>query len=74
MSFWEHIEELIRRLKVVLYALVISTVAMMVLPANIFYLNQPGLYEPLIANFEGDKRSGSSPRRKISRHGACGSY
>lgn len=49
MSFWEHIDELIRRLKVVLYTLVISTVAMMVLPANIFFLNQPSLYEPLIA-------------------------
>jgi sec-independent protein translocase protein TatC len=49
MSFWEHTEELVRRLKVVLYTLVISTVLMMVLPANFSFLNNPfEFYEPLV--------------------------
>jgi sec-independent protein translocase protein TatC len=50
MSFWEHTEELVRRLKVVLYTLVISTVMMMVLPANPSFISNPlGYYEPLVA-------------------------
>lgn len=50
MSFWEHTEELIRRLKVVLYTLVISTIVVMVLPANPSFISNPlGYYEPLVA-------------------------
>jgi sec-independent protein translocase protein TatC len=50
MTFWEHTEELIRRLKIVLYTLVISTVVMMVLPANPSFISNPlGYYEPLVA-------------------------
>jgi sec-independent protein translocase protein TatC len=50
MSFWEHAEELVRRLKVVLYTLVISTVLMMILPSNFSFLNNPfEFYEPLVA-------------------------
>jgi sec-independent protein translocase protein TatC len=54
MSFWEHTEELVKRLKVVLYTFIISTIAMMVFPANLASLaNNPlsffEFYEPLIA-------------------------
>lgn len=50
MSFWDHTEELARRLKVVIYMLAISTVAAMVFPANMSFLNNPfEFYEPLIA-------------------------
>jgi sec-independent protein translocase protein TatC len=54
MSFWEHAEELAKRLKVVLYTFIISTIAMMVFPANLVSLvNNPlgffEFYEPLIA-------------------------
>jgi sec-independent protein translocase protein TatC len=54
MTFWEHTEELVKRLKVVLYTFIISTVAMMIFPANLFsLLNNPlsffEFYEPLIA-------------------------
>jgi sec-independent protein translocase protein TatC len=48
MSIWEHSEELAARLKIVLYTLIISTVAMMVLPANLsFFQNPLQSYEPL---------------------------
>ncbi|MEM0008352.1 MAG: twin-arginine translocase subunit TatC [Candidatus Bathyarchaeia archaeon] len=50
MSFWDHTKELIRRLKVVLYTLVISTVLMMVLPSNFSFFSNPfEFYEPLVA-------------------------
>jgi len=50
MSFWEHTEELARRLKVVFYTLAVSTVVMMVLPANLSFFSNPfEFYEPLIA-------------------------
>ena len=49
MGFWEHSEELAVRLKIVLYTLIISTVAMMVLPANLaFFQNPLQSYEPLV--------------------------
>lgn len=48
MTFWEHMEELANRLKVVLLVLFASTVAMMILPANIFSLKNPQTYEPLV--------------------------
>ena len=50
MSFWDHTEELAKRLRVVLYTLVISTVVMMVLPADLSFLKNPmQFYDPLIA-------------------------
>jgi len=49
MTFWEHTAELLRRLKAVLYVLVISTIAMMALPANTSFFNNPfRFYEPLV--------------------------
>ncbi len=54
MTFWEHTDELVKRLKVVLYTFVITTIAMMVFPANLMSLVYNPLdffkfYEPLIA-------------------------
>jgi len=50
MTFWEHTEELAKRLKNVLYILVISTVAMMILPADLSFLKNPlQFYNPLVA-------------------------
>ncbi len=50
MSIWDHVEELAKRLKIVLYTIVISTIAMMVFPANLSFLTNPlEFYEPLIA-------------------------
>jgi sec-independent protein translocase protein TatC len=49
MAFSEHIEELRIRLKVVIYCLLISSIAMMVIPANIDFIRDPlSFYEPLI--------------------------
>ena len=50
MSFWEHTEELTKRLRIVLYTLFISTVAMMILPADLSFLKNPlQFYNPLVA-------------------------
>lgn len=50
MSFWEHTDELANRFKIVLYTLLISTVAMMVLPGDLSFLRNPWeFYNPLIA-------------------------
>jgi len=54
LAFWEHTEELIRRLKVGFYALIISTAVMMVFPANLsLVFSDPSgfleYYEPLVA-------------------------
>ena len=50
MTLWEHTDELGRRFKIVLYVLIISTVAMMILPANPSFLRNPlQFYDPLVA-------------------------
>jgi sec-independent protein translocase protein TatC len=54
MTFWEHTEELLGRLKVPFYTLIISTAIMMVFPANLplVFSNPSGFleyYEPLVA-------------------------
>ena len=50
ITFWEHTEELANRLKIVLYVLAISTVTMMILPANLSFLENPlQFYDPLVA-------------------------
>jgi len=50
MNFWEHTDELVQRLKIVFYTLIISTAAMMVLPANLSFLKNPlQFYDPLVA-------------------------
>jgi sec-independent protein translocase protein TatC len=50
MPFWDHMSELAKRLKVVLYVLVVSTVLFMVLPSNLSFLSNPlQFYDPLVA-------------------------
>ena len=50
MPFWDHVNELAKRLKVVLYVLVVSTVLFMVLPSNLSFLSNPlQFYDPLVA-------------------------
>jgi sec-independent protein translocase protein TatC len=49
MTFWEHTAELSKRLKMVLYSLVLVTGLMMGLPANFDFLKNPlEFYDPLI--------------------------
>lgn len=50
MTFWEHTAELANRLKIVLYTLIVSTVLMMILPANLSFFNDPlQFYDPLVS-------------------------
>ena len=50
MPFWDHAAELAKRLKVILYALVVSTTLFMVLPSNLKSLSNPlQFYDPLVA-------------------------
>jgi Sec-independent protein secretion pathway component TatC len=50
MPFWDHVGELAKRLKVVLYVLVVSIVLFMVLPSNLSFLSNPlQFYDPLVA-------------------------
>ena len=50
MPFWDHVSELAKRLKVVLYVLVVSIVLFMVLPSNLSFLSNPlQFYDPLVA-------------------------
>jgi len=50
MPFWDHAAELAKRLKVVLYVLMISTILFMVLPSDISSLSKPfEFYDPLVA-------------------------
>ncbi len=50
MTFWNHIDELAKRLKIVIYTLIASTVTIMVLPANSSFFNNPfEFYDPLVA-------------------------
>lgn len=63
MSFWEHTNELFRRLKVVIYTLVISTVVMLVLPADISFFQDPfSSYQPLISAILGKIREQVLPQ------------
>jgi sec-independent protein translocase protein TatC len=49
-TIWEHISELSVRLRVVLYAVVISTTFFMVFPANASFLKNPlAFYDPIVA-------------------------
>ena len=50
MPFWDHVNELAKRLKVVLYVLVVSTIIFMVFPSDLSSLSNPlQFYDPLVA-------------------------
>lgn len=49
MPFWDHVEELLKKLKSVIYTLIASFIALMVLPGNTSFLNDPlKNYQPII--------------------------
>jgi len=49
MTFWEHTEELAKRLKLVIYTFVVSTIVAMILPADLSFFNDPiRSFKPLI--------------------------
>jgi len=49
MTLWEHTQELSNRVKAILYAVFLSTVLMMTLPANLDFVRNPlEFYDPLI--------------------------
>jgi len=50
-SFGGHIEELMRRLKVVLFTLITTTVVILVLPGNLDFLQNLEYYEPWVSIF-----------------------
>jgi len=49
LPFEEHLAELARRLKVVLYTLVASTIIFMALPADLSFLHNPPVFKPLVS-------------------------
>jgi len=50
MPFWDHAAELAKRLKVVLYVLMVSTILFMVLPSDVSSLSNPfEFYDPIVA-------------------------
>ncbi|MCJ7455293.1 twin-arginine translocase subunit TatC [Candidatus Bathyarchaeota archaeon] len=52
MPFWDHVSELAKRLKVVLYVLIVSTILFMALPSDLSFLANPfEFYDPLVALF-----------------------
>jgi len=49
-TFWDHLNELSQRLRIVLYSVIATTVFFMVFPANASFLKNPlAFYDPLIA-------------------------
>jgi len=52
MPFWDHLSELAKRVKVIFYVLIVSTVLFMALPADLSFLANPlEFYDPLVALF-----------------------
>ena len=50
LPLWDHVAELARLLKVWIYTFVIATIAFMVLPADLSFLQNPlGNYRPLVS-------------------------
>lgn len=50
-TFWGHTAELARRLKVVLFTFVVSTIVILVLPGNLNFLQDLNNYQPLVSVF-----------------------
>ena len=49
-TMWDHLSELSKRLRIVLYSLIATTIFFMVFPANASFLRNPlAFYDPLIA-------------------------
>lgn len=50
-TFWGHMEELVKRLKVVLFTFIVSTLVILFLPANLNFLQDVNNYQPLVSVF-----------------------
>jgi Sec-independent protein secretion pathway component TatC len=50
-SFWGHLAELTKRMKVVLFTFIISTFVMLILPGNMDFLATTNNYQPLMSVF-----------------------
>jgi sec-independent protein translocase protein TatC len=50
-TFWGHMEELAKRLKVVLFTFIVSTLVILFLPANMNFLQNINNYQPLVSIF-----------------------
>ncbi len=50
-SFWGHMDELVKRLKVVLVVFITSTIVMLFLPADLNFLQNPESYQPWVSVF-----------------------
>jgi sec-independent protein translocase protein TatC len=50
-TFWGHVTELTKRMKVVLYTFIITTIVMLVLPGNTDFLALTNNYQPLVSVF-----------------------
>lgn len=50
-SFWGHVEELGKRLKIVVFTFIVSTIVILILPANFDFLAGAGNYQPLVSVF-----------------------
>ncbi len=57
-SFWGHVDELAKRLKVVLVVFIISTVVVIFVPANRSFFSNPNDYQPWISVFLRSIREG----------------
>ncbi len=50
-SFWGHVTELIKRMKVVLFVFLVATIVMLVLPGTTDFLAMTSNYQPLVSVF-----------------------
>ncbi len=50
-SFWGHVDELVKRMKVVLFVFIVSLVLLLFLPGNLDFLRDPNNYQPWISIF-----------------------
>jgi sec-independent protein translocase protein TatC len=60
-SFWGHFAELAKRMKKVLLTFLVSTVVMLILPANTDFLAITSNYQPLVSVFINEARSLTLP-------------
>ncbi|MEM3056814.1 MAG: twin-arginine translocase subunit TatC, partial [Candidatus Bathyarchaeia archaeon] len=51
LPLWDHLEELIRRLRIILFSVIISSVVISILPTDLNFIHNPNLsdYRPLLS-------------------------
>jgi sec-independent protein translocase protein TatC len=60
-GFWGHIGELIKRMKVVLFTFIVSTIVMLILPGNTDFFAATNNYQPLMSVFLKQIRDSTLP-------------